>query len=49
MQQARYSEHNHGHYGLSADTTLSIFTVQSVVSPDLLVHRMIREYTCHRR
>ena len=43
MQQARYSEHNHGHYGLGA-TYYTHFTSPIRRYPDLLVHRMIREY-----
>lgn len=44
MQQARYSEHNHGHYGLEAQY-YTHFTSPIRRYPDLLVHRMIREYT----
>ena len=44
MQQARYSEHNHGHYGLAAEY-YTHFTRPIRRYPDLLVHRMIREYT----
>lgn len=44
MQQARYSEHNHGHYGLAAEY-YTHFTSPIRCYPDLLVHRMIREYT----
>ncbi|MBS5553921.1 MAG: RNB domain-containing ribonuclease, partial [Streptococcus mitis] len=44
MQQARYSEHNHGHYGLAADY-YTHFTSPIRRYPDLLVHRMIRDYS----
>ena len=44
MQQARYSEHNHGHNGLAAEN-YTHFTSPIRRYPDLLVHRMIREYT----
>ncbi|MGT2950618.1 ribonuclease R [Streptococcus cuniculi] len=43
MQQARYSEQNHGHYGLGADY-YTHFTSPIRRYPDLLVHRMVREY-----
>ena len=43
MQQARYSEHNQGHYGLGADF-YTHFTSPIRRYPDLLVHRMVREY-----
>lgn len=43
MQQARYSEHNHGHYGLGAEF-YTHFTSPIRRYPDLLVHRMVREY-----
>ncbi|EHJ57172.1 ribonuclease R [Streptococcus urinalis FB127-CNA-2] len=44
MQQARYSEHNHGHYGLAAEY-YTHFTSPIRRYPDLLVHRMIRDYS----
>lgn len=44
MQQARYSENNHGHYGLAADY-YTHFTSPIRRYPDLLVHRMVREYS----
>ena len=43
MQQARYSEHNHGHYGLAAEY-YTHFTSPIRRYPDLMVHRMVREY-----
>ena len=45
MQQARYSEHNHGHYGLAAEF-YTHFTSPIRRYPDLLVHRMVRDYGC---
>ena len=44
MQQARYSEHNHGHYGLAAEF-YTHFTSPIRRYPDLLVHRMVRDYS----
>lgn len=44
MQQARYSENNHGHYGLATEY-YTHFTSPIRRYPDLLVHRMIRDYT----
>ena len=43
MQQARYSEHNYGHYGLAAGF-YTHFTSPIRRYPDLLVHRMVRDY-----
>ena len=43
MQQARYSEHNYGHYGLAAEF-YTHFTSPIRRYPDLLVHRMVRDY-----
>ncbi|MCW1055787.1 ribonuclease R [Streptococcus anginosus] len=43
MQQARYSEHNRGHYGLAAEF-YTHFTSPIRRYPDLLVHRMVRDY-----
>ena len=43
MQQARYSEHNHGHYGLAAEF-YTHFTSPIRRYPDLMVHRMVRDY-----
>ncbi|RSJ14349.1 Ribonuclease R [Streptococcus intermedius] len=43
MQQARYSEYNHGHYGLAAEF-YTHFTSPIRRYPDLLVHRMVRDY-----
>ena len=43
MQQARYSEDNLGHFGLSADY-YTHFTSPIRRYPDLIVHRLIRKY-----
>ena len=43
MQQAKYSEHNAGHYGLAADY-YTHFTSHIRRYPDLIVHRLIRSY-----
>ncbi|MDR2465048.1 MAG: ribonuclease R [Streptococcaceae bacterium] len=43
MQQARYSEYNYGHYGLGAEY-YTHFTSPIRRYPDLMVHRLIREY-----
>ncbi|EGV10411.1 S1 RNA binding domain protein [Streptococcus constellatus subsp. pharyngis SK1060 = CCUG 46377] len=47
MQQARYSEHNYGHYGLAAEF-YTHFTSPIRRYPDLLVHRMVRDYGCSK-
>lgn len=45
MQQARYSEHNHGYLaGFVAEFYTTLPCVPSVGYPDLMVHRMVREY-----
>ncbi|WP_460017692.1 ribonuclease R [Lactovum odontotermitis] len=43
MQQARYSEHNVGHFGLAAED-YTHFTSPIRRYPDLLVHRLIDDY-----
>lgn len=44
MQQARYDEQNQGHYGLAADY-YTHFTSPIRRYPDLMVHRMMRDYS----